>query len=232
MTAIDTDRTALRQLPVPEWPAYLTAHSGLPGPRANLELLQAVADAGARPTFDALIASGDEYLTACGVVGLGASWATGDETVERRLHEHASDARWRVREAVAMALQRVGDADLPLLLQVVATWVEDPDPYVERAAVAAVCEPRLLAHPDAAAAAIRTCRRATDLLRARPAETRRLPAVRTLRQALGYAWSVAVVADPGPGLPAFTALRDVADADVAWIVRENLRKKRLQRLTA
>jgi hypothetical protein len=54
--------------------------------------------------------------------------------------------------------------------------------------------------------------------------------VRTLRQALGYAWSVAVAADPEPGLTAFTALRDDPDPDVAWVVRENLRKKRLQRL--
>jgi hypothetical protein len=39
-----------------------------------------------------------------------------------------------------------------------------------------------------------------------------------------------VAADPEPGLAAFTALRDVPDHDITWIVRENLRKKRLQKL--
>jgi hypothetical protein len=41
---------------------------------------------------------------------------------------------------------------------------------------------------------------------------------------------VAVAADPEPGLAAFTAMREIPDADVSWIVRENLKKKRLQRL--
>jgi hypothetical protein len=75
-----------------------------------------------------------------------------------------------------MALQRLGEADRRRLLQIVSEWVEDPDPLVRRAAVAAICEPRLITEPSAAAAAIGACPRATDLLRARPAGTRRLPA--------------------------------------------------------
>jgi HEAT repeat protein len=230
MTKVDDLRHELRHLPETEWPAYLSEHSGLPGPRGNLELIEAVADVGDRAVFDRLSASDDEYLTCCGVVGLGKILAGGDAGIEARLRDHASDPRWRVREAVAMALQRLGDADLARLLEIVEDWVEDPDPLVQRAAVAAVCEPRLLVGPEAAAVAVRTCRRATELLRARARETRALPGVRTLRQGLGYAWSVAVAADPGPGLAAFTAMRQDEDADVRWIVRENLKKKRLQRL--
>lgn len=129
-----------------------------------------------------------------------------------------------------MALQRLGEADRGRLLQIVSDWVEDPDPLVQRAAVAAICEPRLITEPSAAAAAIGACPRATDLLRARPAGTRGLPGVRSLRQALGYGWSVGVAADPEPGLAAFDALRGIPDPDVCWIVRENLKKKRLRRL--
>lgn len=230
MTKADDLRSELVHLARSRWPAYLSEHSGLPGPRGNLELIQAVADVGDRVMFDRLIASDDTYLTACGVVGLGTLMATGDLTIEPRLRRHASDPRWRVREAVAMALQRVGDSDLHRLLEIVVDWVEDPDPLVQRAAVAAICEPRLIVQPGPAAVAVRVCQRATDLLRLRPADVRALPDVRTLRQGLGYAWSVAVAADPTPGLAAFAALREVPDSDVAWIVRENLRKKRLQRL--
>ena len=50
--------------------------------------------------------------------------------------------------------------------------------------------------------------------------------MRTLRQALGYCWSVAVAADPESGLAAFRAL-DESDPDVAWIVRSNAGKARL-----
>ncbi len=73
------------------------------------------------------------------------------------------------------------------------------------------------------------CRRTTHALAALPEDRRRDSDVRTLRQGLGYCWSVAVAADPAQGLPAFWALDD-ADADVAWIVRENLKKTRLTRL--
>jgi hypothetical protein len=37
-------RIALRALPAEAWPDYLARHSGLPGPRANLELAAAVAE--------------------------------------------------------------------------------------------------------------------------------------------------------------------------------------------
>ena len=88
--------------------------------------------------------------------------------------------------------------------------------------------PRLLPTPEAAAFALQTCRIATDSLVALPPERRAEASVRTLRQALGYGWSVAVAADPSAGLPEFLAL--AGDPDIEWIVRENLKKARLRRL--
>ena len=46
---------------------------------------------------------------------------------------------------------------------------------------------------------------------------------------LGYCWSVAVAADPVTGLAAFAAL-DASDPDVAWVIAENRKKKRLAAL--
>jgi hypothetical protein len=228
VTSVAEHRAALQALDKSAWPAYLTERSGLPGPRGNLELIAALAEVGDREVFDGLIATGDEYLVCCGVVGLGVLLPT-DAAIETRLRGQARDERWRVREATAMALQRLGDLDQARLMEIVRDWVEDPDPLVQRAAAAAICEPRLLGTPTAAAVAVHVCRRATDQLALRPAETRRDPDVRTLRKGLGYCWSVAVAADPEPGLAAFQAL-DVTDPDVAWIVRTNLTKKRLARL--
>ncbi|WP_180342475.1 hypothetical protein [Actinomyces wuliandei] len=73
---------------------------------------------------------------------------------------------------------------------------------------------------------VEVCRRTTNHLVGLPARDRRASAARTLRRSLGFCWSVAVAADPDQGLDAFTAL-DVSDADVAWIVTQNRRKKRL-----
>lgn len=80
-----------------------------------------------------------------------------------------------------------------------------------------------------AALALDACERATRHLVAQEPEQRKTPDSRTLRLALGYCWSVAVAADPTRGLPSFAAL-DTGDPDVAWIVTQNSRKKRLSRL--
>jgi hypothetical protein len=227
----DEYRTELRTLPPAEWPGYLRERSGLPGPRGNIELAQAVADIGDRKGFDRFLATGDEYLVFCGVLGLGRLLAEdADAGVVARLRGYATDERWRVREGVAMALQRLGDADLPRLLDLVADWAADPDPLVQRAAVAGICEPRLLKTPDAAARAVDTCERVTRSLASRPAGDRADAAVRALRQALGYCWSVAVAADPVAGLPRYRTLEKSDDRDVAWIARENSRKTRLAKL--
>ncbi|NLT53222.1 MAG: HEAT repeat domain-containing protein [Actinomycetales bacterium] len=252
----DQYRAELRTLDRERWTAFLHEHSGLPGPRGNIELAQALAEEADGGYLDELIATDDEYLVFCGVVGLGRLLADATDTVStdtasadtaptdtapadtrstraalvERLHGHAADARWRVREAVAMAMQRLGDVDLPRLLAVVTAWADDPHPLVQRAALAAVCEPRLLTTTPAAGMAVDLCARVTSTLAARPAAERRDPDVRTLRQGLGYCWSVAVAADPERGLPRFLALADHDDPDVAWIVRENRRKKRLARL--
>lgn len=214
--------------------AHLAAGSGLPGPRANLELLAAFADVAPAPLVLALGDDPDDYLRCCGTDGVGRlvldSPAADRAPLTALLRARAADDSWRVREAAAMALQRIGDAEPGTLRALVADWVADPDPLVRRAAVAGVCEPRLLRDPATAAAALDACAAATASITALAAADRRDPGVRTLRQALGYAWSVAVAGDPGAGLPRFAALRASADPDVAWVVRENERKSRLRRL--
>jgi len=229
MSRRDLYRAALRRLDVEQWPAYLREYSGLPGPRGNIELAQAAADEGDAATFDRLIDTDDEYLVFCGVIGLGRLLAKGTDVLSR-LRDHAIDPRWRVREAVAMALQRLGDADLPRLLSTVKIWAADPAPLVWRAAAAAICEPRLVTTRTAAACAIEVCSRATEALAGLPLPRRRDADVRALRRALGYCWSVAVVADPVAGLPPFLAMADSRDRDVTWIVRENSKEVRLASL--
>ncbi|HEY3545574.1 MAG TPA: HEAT repeat domain-containing protein [Propionicimonas sp.] len=221
-------RRVLRALPECEWATFLDATSGLPGPRGNLELIQAAADEGNAGWFSELATSADEFRAATGAVGLGRLLADApDAAVTARLKALAADPRWRVREGVAMALQRLGDADPERLWPLVRGWVLDPDPLVQRAAVAGACEPRLLRPAGAAAVALEVCGTATTTLAARPPGERRSDGVRSLRQALGYCWSVAVAADPGAGVARFQELAGDPDPDVRWIVRENGRKARL-----
>lgn len=216
MTAAQRHAEAISALRPDELVGYLAAHSGLPGPRGNLELADAVAGTVDSFRLHEFARSPDEYLALCGAIGLGELLARGDDVLPE-LHALASDERWRVREGVARGLQRL---DGEVLRPIVAAWADDPDPLVQRAAIAAICEPRLLKDPLNAAAALEACHRATrDAARSR-----------VLRQALGYCWSVAIAGSPGPGLTAWAALVADPDADVQWIVRENSAKARLAKL--
>jgi hypothetical protein len=123
MTKADEYRARLRELEV--WDTYLLKESGLPGPRGNIELAQVVADEGNRDLFErylgytaelAPVNSPYEFLAFCGVVGLGRLLAEGDQGLLPALRRYASDPRWLLREGVAMALQRLGDADMERLL--------------------------------------------------------------------------------------------------------------------
>jgi HEAT repeat protein len=210
---------------------YLTQHSGLPGPRANLTLLDVAGDLLPEPLIWQFVDEPDEYLACCGTVGLGRLILAADDRAAliTRLGRAAADDRWRVREAAAIAVQRIGDVDAHLLRTLVAGWVGDPDPVVVRAGIAAICEPRLLRDPLTAAAALQACQAATEKLAAIPAPARRSEATRILRKGLAYCWSVAVAASPEQGLRQFFAI-DTGDADLAWVVKQNLIKQRMKRL--
>jgi hypothetical protein len=232
MGRIDEERALLRA--AVDLDATLIAGSRLPGPRANLELVQAAADVGAEADFrrwlatDPAAGAAIEFLPVCGLVGFGRLAAEGHAEALTVLKQWAGDPRWRVREAVAMGLQRLGDADLDRLLAEVRAWGAG-NAFERRAAVAALGEPRLLGEPRAVAALL-------DLLDDCTGSLTRLRAAgdaggEALRKALGYAWSVAVAAAPETGRPRMERwLRSTADdRDIAWIMRQNLRKARLSR---
>jgi hypothetical protein len=93
-----------------------------------------------------------------------------------------------------------------------------------------VCEPRLLQDPAFARRALALLGHVTGDLARSPLRGRREPAVRTLRQALGYGWSVAVAALPGEGLAAFTSLENDPGPGRGMDRAEDRKKSRLKRL--
>lgn len=63
-----------------------------------------------------------------------------------------------------------------------------------------------------------------------PAGDRRTSEFKILRQAMGYCWSVVVVALPDKGRAAMEGWLATKDPDILWVMRENLRKARLARM--
>jgi len=226
----------LKQKPEAEWTAYLLSESGLPGPRGNLELAQAAADCARREQFlEWLRLSADQtdsnrpdvFLAVCGAVGLGRLAAEGDWEQLSRLRELSNDPRWRVREGAAMALQRVGMANMPLLLGTGLEWSRG-SLLEARAAAAGVCEPALLRDSAHAGTVFAILDNATHTLA--EALYRRGDDFAALRKGLGYCWSVAVAAYPKAGKTAFEGWLGSTDRDVRWVLRENLKKDRLSRM--
>jgi len=221
-----------------DWDSYLLKESGLPGPRGNIELAQVVADEGDRQLFQRYIAltvdeapvnSPYEFLAFCGVVGLGRLLAEGDDSLLEILRGYASDPRWRLREAVAMALQRLGDVDMERLITATQNWAHGT-PLEQRATAAALCEPRLLAKSDHARAVLLILDCITTSVE--QSHNRQSDDFKTLRKGMGYCWSVAIASLPEEGKPLVEKWIVTTDKDIRWIMKENLKKARLVRMDA
>lgn len=213
---------------------YLLSHSHLPGPRGNLELLYAFSKAADEGLIRDCLArirpdtanSPEEFVGMCGIVGYAV--LHGDRIAETlaAIRPYANHSSWRLREAVAIAVQEIAVGDLPLVLDSFRPWIEGS--FLERrAVVAALCEPKLLKDAETNRRVLAILKELTDGF----AGLEKLDDdQKVLRQALGYGWSVAVAAQPAEGKCLFESYRRSADKHVGWIVKENLKKNRLIKL--
>ncbi len=234
MTKYDQYRQQLRKLK--EWDAYILESSGLPGPRGNLELLRAVADEGDEALFRRYLKFTPEkapvntphvLLAACGVAGLGRLLCRGKSAYLDDLRHHASDPRWRIREAVTMALLHWGRHDPEALLAEMQIW-SCGNLLEQRAVAATLCDPDFLKTESIALMTLNLLNRITDGIT--DLTERRSEEFRVLRKSLGYCWSVAAAALPSQGIPKMQGWMKSKDRDIQWIMRENLKKNRLKKL--
>ncbi|GAC1640861.1 MAG: hypothetical protein NVS4B12_02620 [Ktedonobacteraceae bacterium] len=228
---------------------YLRDHSRLPGPRANLELANDVGEilASSVPKYSENVrtlitqfANGDrkkvasntpeEFVMLCGIIAFGtcaAVYAPWREESFEMLEHYACSTQWRVREGVAIAFQHLLTTVPHETLQRLVKLAAYGNYLQQRAAVAAIAEPPLLYNKDLLETALKLQRIVLERLRNAPKLDRKTEELRTLRRTLGYTVSVVTVVLPEQG---FALMRECAswnDADITWILRENLKKKRL-----
>jgi hypothetical protein len=236
MTIREDYRKELQKLS--NWDSYLRKMSGLPGPRGNLELAQVVAEEGNQELFERYLGftpdiasenTPDVFLAFCGAVGLGRLIAAGKNQHFIRLRELSADPRWRIREGVAMALQQVGDSDMDLLLKEMREWNKG-NLLEKRAVAAALCEPRLLNNAEHAKKVLEILDEITQCILME--KEKKSEEFIILRKAMGYCWSVAVVAYPEYGKKLMERWMKSTDKDIRWIMKENLKKNRLWRCDA
>jgi hypothetical protein len=226
----DQYRHTLRDLD--DWTMFLKKESGLPGPRANLELAYAVAEEGNKRQFQQWLSTKaeenapDVFLVFCAVVGLG-KLAARDAKLLEQLRPYASDPRWRIREAVATGLQLAGEQNMELILKEMKRWSKGTW-YEKRAAAATLAEPRLLDQPKYVKQVLQVLDQITASME--EADEAKEQSLKVLRKAMGYCWSVAVAALPETGKPMMEAWLNNQDKSIRQIIRENLKRNRLIRM--
>jgi hypothetical protein len=227
---------------------YLREQSRLPGTRANLELVNSLSN-----LLTAIVPeqpdqvwmllnylvqdektvvsnTPDEFVVLCGVVSFGACATVRPEwhiEIFDMLQRFASSSSWRVREGVSMALQRLLAVMPQETIEFLIELATNGNCFQQRASIAAIAEPALLQTPAMTDAALVIQRLVLKRLYVLPVGIRKHEDVRSLRQSLGYTLSVVTAAAPEKG---FALMRDCAgwgDSDINWILRENLKKKRL-----
>lgn len=219
-----------------ELTAYLLANSNLPGPRGNLELAAAAAQTIPAPILiewttlsaeQAPVNTAEEFLSFCGVYGQGRLYNDGDARALDRIFWAASDSRWRTREAAAMALQTIGKKDLQKLTQILPRFYNG-NPYQQRCAVAAMCEPCLLTDKLVEHFPIQMLDLVTRSFS--DYKDRKDEGFIALKKGLAYGWSVAAAANLEYARPFMEKWLQSDDKDVRWVMQENLKKNRLIRL--
>ncbi len=211
----------------------LRKNSGLPGPRGNLELLDTFIRACDKPLVQDCLAelkedtenSPEEFVGMCGVVGYAMLHGKHDDVLIDHLRKYATHRSWRIREAVAIAIQEIPFETLEERTALTRR-LESDDPLVHRAIVAGLCEPRNLKKQTGMSAVFEQLQKATALLDKKEKLTEGEEA---LKRALGYCWSVALVEDFEYGSKIFERLFEIDNRNIKGILRENLKKNRLQK---
>jgi hypothetical protein len=231
---------------------YLREQSRLPGARANLELVDDLSNlltaaASEQPDQVWMLSNHlvqdektvvsntpDEFVVLCGVVSFGACATVRAEwrsEVCELLSHFACNGAWRVREGAAIAFQRLLPVAPQETIECLVKLATEGNCFQQRASIAAIAEPPLLHTPAIIEAALTIQQLVLERLHAIPAAERKRADVRVLRQALGYTLSVVAAAAPEKG---FALMREYAtwgDPDINWVLRENLKKKRLAKFT-
>jgi hypothetical protein len=118
-----------------------------------------------------------------------------------------------------MALQRLGDGNKGLLIAAMSEWGQGTA-LEQRAAAAALCEPRLLGRAQDARAVLGILDQITVGIE--QVDNRRSEDFLTLRKGPGYCWSVAVVSLPVEGKALMEKWLVKSDKDVRWIMNLSL----------
>jgi hypothetical protein len=201
-----------------------------------------------------------EFLPFCAVVSFGVLynthacvypctgpcdcplWPAQSEHLVETIRRAAADRRWRIREAVAISLQHLGEGNPTALRRILDDWLSNgaatdgalADSFLmeRRAVLAALAHPPLLEEEEFARYALKTAEGILEDAAAVPAERRKGEAFQILKKGLSYALSVLAARLPEEGFPMLERWTKRSDPDIRQVLAKNLKRKRLEAVDA
>ncbi|MBW4084161.1 hypothetical protein [Paenibacillus sp. S150] len=225
----------------------LLGESNLPGPRANLGAASAFADAFesgrvTRESWELIVAwtrkeedeapTGNprEFLPFCALQAMGAYYPYAGPAQKQVILECCqagmNDSRWRMREAAAMALQRIGEKEFAVIKSLFDSLGKQANALEKRAMAAALAHPPLLKNPAHVLYALHLSEQILDEIAAGQAKYT-AEDYRVLSKGLEYAVSLFVERAPEEGFRMLAKFAVAADKRILKIVKSNLGKARL-----
>lgn len=226
----------------------LMSHSNLPGPRGNLTLAYKFADQFATKNitndqFNLIVGwinineeeapTNDprEFLSFCGILAMGTYFAYADEDIKSSIMGHIktamNDPRWRIREGVAMGLQRIAEKEAAPVLQYITVWYDTSTDLEKRAFIAALAHPPILDQEEVAQFSLKISENILKYIDASTKESRRTEGFKTLSQGLQYALSVFVAYRPEEGFALLKKYARLNHPEIDKIIKANLGKSRI-----
>lgn len=225
----------------------LLGESNLPGPRANLGAASAFADAfgsdwvtgeawellvewSGKPESDAPTDDPREFLPFCALQAMGTYYRYAEPSRQQLILERCqaamNDSRWRMREAAAIALQRIGEQDFGVLRSLFEAMKGTSNALEKRAFVAALAHPPMLKDSNHVLYALELSEEILDEIAA-GRTSYGAEDFRVLSKGLEYALSVFVERAPEAGFRLLAKFAVTDDKRMQKIVKTNLGKARL-----
>ncbi|MFC3747155.1 hypothetical protein [Paenibacillus sp. GCM10012306] len=230
-----------------ELETVLLSESNLPGPRANLGTAAVFAAAfeSSEVTSEAwnLILkwvnttaanaptnNPGEFLPFCGLQAMGAYFDYAElprkQIILEKCQAAMNDDRWRMREAAAMALQRIGEREFNVIQSLFDSIAPRANPLEKRAFVATLAHPPLLKDPSHVQYALQLSEQILDEITVVEVNYA-AEDYRVLSKGLEYAVSLFVERAPDAGFALLAKFAVSTDKRIQKIVKSNLGKTRL-----
>lgn len=227
---------------------FLVSESNLPSRRANLELAYSFADCFQILKIndiqwnllnkwidlsikDASVDNPKEFLPFCAIQTFGSLYPHCDtkrkEYIINILKSYANDKRWRIREAVAMAFQRIAENNFIIINEIFSNWIVNATLLEKRAIIATLAHPPILDNKDNVLFCLQITEEILTHIHTLNKDIRKTEDYRVLKKGLEYAISVFVEKLPLEGFVLLQKWGQIDDVDIKRIVTSNLGKARL-----